>query len=142
MCNEQTRRSATLDRGLCSERWRRMFQSAAVQHLLHSHSNHCPLLIRQDQMRVVNWDAGHSEFCRPECHIGTCSDGPRTTGGGMGIWLSHSVALQRIYWLGIEIHSEISSKGKGDVCFNFVECSELWPGILLLCLQTLLTGSK
>ena len=41
----QTRKSARLDRALCNSMWRTHFQEAAVRHLPHSYSDHCPLLI-------------------------------------------------------------------------------------------------
>lgn len=41
----ETRRAARLDRALCCDAWRRLFPSAKVRHLSHSHSDHCPLLL-------------------------------------------------------------------------------------------------
>lgn len=40
-----SRQAARLDRDLCDEEWRMLFQSAHVVHLPHSHSDHSPLLL-------------------------------------------------------------------------------------------------
>lgn len=42
----ETRRYARLDRALSNDQLRRMFQDAALRHLSHSHSDHCPLLLQ------------------------------------------------------------------------------------------------
>lgn len=47
----ETRRSARLDRALCDDSWRRLFPSAIVRHLAHSHSDHCPLLLELAESR-------------------------------------------------------------------------------------------
>lgn len=39
----QTRRFARLGRGLCDVEWRKFSQTVTVQHLTHSHSDHCPI---------------------------------------------------------------------------------------------------
>lgn len=39
-----TRWAARLDRALFDDPWRRLFPTALVRHLTHSHSDHCPLL--------------------------------------------------------------------------------------------------
>lgn len=38
------KRSARLDKGICDEDWRRLFQMAYIEHLSHSFSDHCPVL--------------------------------------------------------------------------------------------------
>lgn len=42
----ETRRSTMLDRAMCDDNWRRRLPDANVKHLAHSHSDHCPLLLR------------------------------------------------------------------------------------------------
>lgn len=42
----QIRKCARLYRGLCDIKWRKLFQSATIRHLPHSHSDHCLLLLR------------------------------------------------------------------------------------------------
>jgi len=43
--NPDTRKATTLDRGLCNQAWRLLFQEAGVLHLLQNQSDHCPLLL-------------------------------------------------------------------------------------------------
>lgn len=49
--SRETRRSARLDRACCDDSWRRLFPSALVRHLTHSHSDHCPLLLELAERR-------------------------------------------------------------------------------------------
>jgi len=41
----KTREYARLDRGLCNEQWRLMFEEASVQHVIQTKLDHSPLLI-------------------------------------------------------------------------------------------------
>ena len=43
--NPASRKYARLDRGLCNQDWRLLFEEASVHHLLQNQSDHCPLLI-------------------------------------------------------------------------------------------------
>lgn len=47
----ENRKSARLDCGLCDDRWRRLIPIATITHLPHSHSNHCPLLLRLEESK-------------------------------------------------------------------------------------------
>lgn len=47
----QNRKAARLDRAVCCDDWRRCFPSASVIHLGHSHSDHCPLLVKMNGAR-------------------------------------------------------------------------------------------
>jgi len=41
----ETKKCARLDRGLCNQEWRLLFEEAGVHHLLQNQSDHCPILI-------------------------------------------------------------------------------------------------
>jgi len=43
--NPETKKYARLDRGLCNQDWRLLFEDAGVHHLLQNQSDHCPILI-------------------------------------------------------------------------------------------------
>jgi len=43
--NPETKKCARLDRGLCNQEWRLLFEEAGVHHLLQNQSDHCPILI-------------------------------------------------------------------------------------------------
>jgi len=43
--NSETKKCARLDRGLCNQEWRLLFEEAGVHHLLQNQSDHCPILI-------------------------------------------------------------------------------------------------
>lgn len=43
--NVESRRFARMDRTLCSNSWRCLFNRACVKHLHHAHSDHFPLLL-------------------------------------------------------------------------------------------------
>lgn len=45
----ENRRPARLDRSLCDTGWRSLFPSAHVKHLIHSHSDHCPILLNLEE---------------------------------------------------------------------------------------------
>lgn len=47
--NTSSRRAARLNRALCDDSWRCLFQSARVKYLPHSHSDHCPLLLEMEE---------------------------------------------------------------------------------------------
>lgn len=47
--NLMTRRSARLDRALSDVDWRQLFPEASVRHLPHTHSDHCPVLLRLEE---------------------------------------------------------------------------------------------
>lgn len=42
----ETRRSVCLDKALCDDHWRRAFPEALLRHLLHSHSDHCLIMLQ------------------------------------------------------------------------------------------------
>jgi len=43
--NPDTKKYARLDRGLCNQEWRLLFEEARVLHLIQNQSDHCPILI-------------------------------------------------------------------------------------------------
>lgn len=49
----ETWRSVMLDRTLCNDEWRRLCMSATVLHLTHAHSDHCPILLKLDGMKIA-----------------------------------------------------------------------------------------
>lgn len=48
-CNVSTRRTIQRDLGLFNDEWRWCFPKAIIKDLSHSYSDHCPLLLQQDQ---------------------------------------------------------------------------------------------
>lgn len=58
----QMGRSVRLDRGLGNEDWRGMIQSAAIQHLVHVHSDHCLCCLGWNQRMENNLDKDPSCF--------------------------------------------------------------------------------
>lgn len=45
----ETKRAASLDRALCCDEWKREFVDAKVQHLNHSYSDHCPIMLEMNE---------------------------------------------------------------------------------------------
>lgn len=47
-----------LDKGFANLNWRGLYSEVAIHHLAHTHSDHCPVLLKLD-------DHGPSNLCRP-----------------------------------------------------------------------------
>lgn len=65
----ESRKAARLDRALCCDIWRRLFPSAVVRHLGHSHSDHCPLLMDLTGPKKKVLGKGHLNSRQRGCNI-------------------------------------------------------------------------
>ncbi|KAK9706615.1 hypothetical protein RND81_07G139200 [Saponaria officinalis] len=53
-CTPETRKWARLDRALCNQGWRELYEEASVRHLIQNHSDHCPLLVNTNGFAPIN----------------------------------------------------------------------------------------
>lgn len=58
----ERRKTTRLDRAICCDEWRQRFPLASMQNLGHAHSDHCPLLLEKNGVRMALLGEKPSKF--------------------------------------------------------------------------------